>query len=82
MSKKQKNIKSRSNDVFGKQARKKEIEKKTDYYNLHKNTIWTIVVIVVLVIFFIINNTRKVPDQGPYPPNYKGVDTSSDSSIR
>ena len=80
MSKKQKNIKSRSNSAFGKQARKKEIEEKTDFYHLHKNTIWTVVVILILLMFFIVNNTRSVPEEGPYPPNYKGVDTSNDSS--
>jgi len=80
MSKKQKYSKSRSNSAFSKQAKKKEIEEKTDFYHLHKNTIWTIVVILILLMFFIINNTRSVPDQGPYPPNYKGVDTSNDSS--
>lgn len=36
----------------------------------YKNTVWTIVIIVVLLIFFIINNTRPVPDQGPYPPGF------------
>lgn len=37
----------------------------------HKNTIWTIVILVILIVFFIINNTREVPDHGPYPPGYK-----------
>ncbi|HKI77493.1 MAG TPA: hypothetical protein VKA26_03015 [Ignavibacteriaceae bacterium] len=36
----------------------------------HKNTIWTIIIVVILLIFFIVNNTRSVPDHGPYPPNY------------
>ncbi len=36
----------------------------------YKNTIWTVVIIVILVIFFIINNTRPVPQQGPYPPGF------------
>jgi len=36
----------------------------------YKNTFWTGVVIVILIIFFIINNTREVPDRGPYPPTY------------
>lgn len=36
----------------------------------YKNTVWTIIVVIILLIFFIINNTRNVPDHGPYPPNY------------
>jgi uncharacterized integral membrane protein len=36
----------------------------------YKNTVWTIIIIVILAIFFIINNTKPVPDQGPYPPGY------------
>jgi len=36
----------------------------------YKNTVWTIVIIVILVIFFIINNTRSVPEHGPYPPGF------------
>ena len=36
----------------------------------HKNTIWTIVIMLVLIIFFIVNNTRDVPEHGPYPPGY------------
>jgi hypothetical protein len=80
MSKKQKNIKSRSNSAFGKQAGKKEIDNKSDFYHKHKSTIWTIIVLFILTIFFIVNNTRKTPEQGPYPPNYKKADTSNDSS--
>jgi uncharacterized integral membrane protein len=36
----------------------------------YKNTVWTIVILVILIIFFIINNTRPVPDDGPYPPGF------------
>lgn len=36
----------------------------------YKNAFWTAVVVIVLIIFFIINNTRDVPERGPYPPNY------------
>ena len=36
----------------------------------HKNTVWTIIIVIVLLVFFIINNTRSVPDHGPYPPHY------------
>lgn len=79
MPKKQKNIKSRSNSALGKEAKKRETEKKSDFYHLHKNTIWTIAVLIILTIFFVINNTRKIPEQGSYPPNYNGVNSSNDS---
>ncbi len=36
----------------------------------YKNTVWTIVIVIILVIFFIVNNTRSVPEQGPYPPGF------------
>lgn len=36
----------------------------------YKNTVWTIVIVIVLVIFFIVNNTRSVPEHGPYPPGF------------
>jgi hypothetical protein len=37
---------------------------------------------VILVIFFIVNNTRYVPDQGPYPPSYNQPSTvKPDTSI-
>lgn len=36
----------------------------------YKNTFWTIIFLVILTIFFIVNNTRDVPEEGPYPPNY------------
>jgi hypothetical protein len=36
----------------------------------YKNLFWTVVFVVVLTIFFIINNTRKTPESGPYPPGY------------
>lgn len=36
----------------------------------YKNTVWTIVILIVLIIFFIVNNTRSVPEHGPYPPGY------------
>lgn len=48
----------------------------------YKNTFWTTVVITVLIIFSIINNTRYVPDSGPYPPRYKaGEEPAPDSTI-
>jgi len=46
-------------------------EKKPPLINpKYKNTFWTIVFLVVLIIFFIINNTRAVPEHGPYPPGF------------
>jgi len=36
----------------------------------YKNAFWTTVILVILLIFFIINNTREVPETGPYPPGY------------
>jgi len=53
------------------QIGKKKIEKKPLIDPRYKNTIWTAVILIILLIFFIINNTKDVPDRGPYPPNYK-----------
>lgn len=39
----------------------------------YKNTVWTIIFFIVLTIFFIVNNTKSVPDRGPYPPNYNSA---------
>lgn len=57
---------------------KKPVEKKHLIDPKYKNTFWTTVFIIVLVIFFIVNNTRSVPERGPYPPNY----TSSKETIQ
>jgi len=79
MSKNQKKNSSKktipSNQKFG----NKTTEKKSDFYEKHKNTIWTIVVLVILTIFFIVNNTRDVPGEGPYPPNYNQQDTGGET---
>jgi len=45
-------------------------EKKPLINPKHKSTIWTIAILLILLIFFIINNTKSVPEEGPYPPNY------------
>jgi len=79
MSKKQKKFKSKPNYPLGKQAIKNEADKKTEFYDKHKSTIWTVIIIIILAIFFIVNNTRKVSDHGPYPPNYYDSRTSGDS---
>ena len=52
------------------QIGKKTIEKKPLINPKYKNTFWTAVIVVILLIFFIVNNTRSVPEQGPYPPSY------------
>jgi hypothetical protein len=36
----------------------------------YKNTVWTIIILIILLIFFIVNNTRSVPEHGPYPPGF------------
>lgn len=49
---------------------KKPIENKPLINPKYKNTFWTIVVLIVMTVFFIVNNTKSVPERGPYPPNY------------
>ena len=51
-------------------GKKQQPQKKHLIDPKYKNTFWTVVVIVILAIFFIVNNTRKEPAQGPFPPNY------------
>jgi len=80
MSKKQKNYKGKATSSFGKQIGKQQSEQKSDFYQKHKSTIWTIIVLIILTIFFIVNNTRKIPDQGSYPPNYNSTNTTEKST--
>ncbi len=70
MANKQKTIKPNQSFPKSTQPGKQPTKTESDFYHKHKNTFWTIVVLVILGIFFIINNTRKVPEQGQYPPNY------------
>jgi len=42
-----------------------------------RSRIETIVFLVVLLFFFILNNTRKEPESGPYPPFYNKTIESS-----
>lgn len=35
-----------------------------------RSSLYSILFIIALIVFFIINNTRMVPEKGPYPPNY------------
>jgi len=79
MSAKNRNTKQKSNYPIGKQA-SKQVEKETDFYTKHKSTLWTVIVLIVLTIFFIINNTRKVPDEGSYPPNYLKGNSANETS--
>ncbi len=53
------------------QIGKKKVEKKHLINPKYKNTFWTVLILIILLIFFIVNNTRDVPEQGPYPPGYK-----------
>ena len=80
MSRKNKTTKLKSTYPIGKQAGKQQVEKEPDFYQKHKSTIWTILVLVLLAVFFIINNTKKIPDQGPYPPNYLKGNTANETS--
>ncbi|HEY7752105.1 MAG TPA: hypothetical protein VH917_07410 [Ignavibacteriaceae bacterium] len=52
------------------QLGKQKTEKKPLIDPKHKNTIWTILILLTLLYFFIVNNTREIPNEGPYPPNY------------
>jgi len=79
MAVKNRNPKQKSAPPIGKQAGKL-IEKEPDFYTKHKSTLWTVIVLIVLTVFFIINNTRKVPDEGSYPPNYLKGKTTNDTS--
>ena len=61
---------SKKNKPRERQIGKKQPQKKLLIDPKYKNAFWTAVILIVLIIFFIINNTRSVPDRGPYPPNY------------
>jgi len=80
MPKKRNSNKTGSAFPIGKQAGKQKVEKKSDFYHKHKSTIWTVMVLILLTIFFIVNNTRKIPEQGSYPPNYNGANSSEEAT--
>ena len=61
------------------QIGQQKMEKKPFIDPKHRSTIWTVLIVVVLLIFFIINNTREVPEEGPYPPNYKPGTVTNES---
>lgn len=73
---KNKTTKQKSTYPIGKQA-SKQVEKEPDFYTKHKSIFWTIIVLIILTVFFILNNTREIPDQGPYPPNYLKGNTTN-----
>jgi len=79
MAKKNKTNQLKTNYPIGKSGIKQQAVKEGDFYNKHKSTIWTIVVLIVLTFFFIVNNTRKVPEEGPYPPNYIKGNTAEET---
>ncbi len=55
------------------QIGKKPPEKKHLVNPKYKNFFWTVVILAILLIFFIVNNTRSVPEIGPYPPAYNSA---------
>ena len=61
---------SKKNKPRERQIGKKKVQKKPLIDPKYKNAFWTVVIVIVLIIFFIVNNTRSIPDRGPYPPNY------------
>jgi hypothetical protein len=60
----------KKNNIKERQIGKKTTVKKPFIDPRYKNTFWSLVITLVLIIFFIVNNTRSVPDSGPYPPAY------------
>jgi hypothetical protein len=81
MSKRQKEKRQRQFGKKGSQQSPKKNETKKHLIDpKHKNTLWTVIIVVVLLIFFIVNNTRDVPEEGPYPPNYNPEKVEVNSS--
>ena len=61
---------SKKNKPRERQIGKKQPQKKPLIDPRYKNAVWTVIIVIILLIFFIVNNTRSVPERGPYPPNY------------
>lgn len=70
MAKKIKPSQTKTNFPIGKSGTKQQEDKNQEFYHKHKSTIWTAIVLIILTFFFIVNNTRKIPEEGQYPPNY------------
>lgn len=66
----------KKNKIKDRQIGKNPVQKKHLIDPRYKNTVVTAIVFIILLIFFIINNTREVPEKGPYPPNYNGGNSS------
>lgn len=79
MAKKNKTNQPKTNYPIGKSRAKQQEVKEGDFYHKHKSTIWTIVVLIILAFYFIVNNTRKVAEEGPYPPNYLKGNTANET---
>lgn len=79
MAKKNKSNQPKANYPIGKSGAKQQEIKEGEFYHKHKSTIWTIVVLIILTFFFIVNNTRKVPEEGSYPPNYLKGNTANET---
>ncbi len=58
----------------------KSSETENSKFNLknpkHRSYIYTGLFISAILFFFIINNTNGEPEEGPYPPNYKTVNSA------
>ena len=78
MAKRNKSNNQKTSHPIGKSGTQNQDDKQDDFYTKHKSTIWTVVVLIILTYFFIVNNTRKVPEEGPYPPNYNQSRTSEE----
>jgi len=54
------------------EAKNETGEKKKAWFldRRYRGIMETIVFLIIAIVFFIINNTRKEPEHGPYPPSY------------
>ncbi len=60
---------------FGKNVKKTDNQEVTSKWEQYKNYIYTGVFLTVALILFVVNNAGGEPEQGPYPPYYKKVET-------
>lgn len=63
---------AKNNLQKNRQIGKKKVDTAFNPYNNKKfrSFVYSVLFILALIIFFIVNNTRSVPEKGPYPPNY------------